>query len=408
MLAAATTQRAIGWVIFGLVILGFVVYVLVNIRTGKREVGSEVELAANRKPYLSDEELESKKLDRSLLFALGMLALIGVGLPLYWLGEPGRQKGAAQGFDKRATSRGAESFASRCESCHGPGGTGGVASVTLTDPATGKFEAQVTWKAPALTAVLTRFDESEVTQVLNYGRNGVMPAWGAPGGGPLNTAQIDDLIHYLRSIQLPEADLRKSVDDGITAGAREVVLAQNSSLQKALDSANAITDAKQKAAAVKTATDNITKAVDDFVKQISDPKSPQFASVYGKLIFNNPAAQGAYSCARCHTEGWSYDGTSVTSKLTGQPVVDQYLDGGGFFGPELRNGVTVRKFPTVKQHQTFVATGTEDGKQFGIAGMGSGQMPGFGARQDDTVKKTYPAILTDNEIAAVVAYERSL
>jgi hypothetical protein len=35
-------------------------------------------------------------------------------------------------------------------------------------------------------------------------------------------------------------------------------------------------------------------------------------------------------------------------------------------------------------------------------------MPGFGRRTNDELKHTYPAILTDNEINAVVAYERSL
>ena len=44
-----------------------IVYVLVNVRfAGKAEVGSEIELAANRKPYLDDEELEGPKLDRAL------------------------------------------------------------------------------------------------------------------------------------------------------------------------------------------------------------------------------------------------------------------------------------------------------------------------------------------------------
>jgi mono/diheme cytochrome c family protein len=405
--AAATTQRAIGWVIFIAVIIGFVIYILFNFRASKPEVGSEIELAPNRKPYYDDDELETKRLDRSLLFALGMLGIIGVGLPLYWLGEPGRQEGAAAGFDFRATKRGLASYESRCQQCHGPGGTGGVVSVALTN-SEGDFEAQVNWKAPALTSVLTRFDESEVTHVLNYGRNGIMPPWGAPGGGPLTTEQIDDLIHYLRSIQLPEDELRPLVDAGVTEGAREILVTPGSALQKGLDDAAAITDPAQKAAATKAANDAVDKAVDDYVKSISDPSSPWYATIYGKLLFNNPASSGAYSCARCHTKGWSYDGEDVTAQTTGKPLIESYIDGGGFFGPSLIDGTAVRKFETPKLHQDFVATGSVEGKQFGVAGNGSGQMPGFGPRLDDTVKKTYPAILTDNEIAAIVAYERSL
>src|SRR5690349_7704133 len=181
LLAAATNQRAIGWVIFALAIIGFVLYVLFNVRSGKREVGAEVELAPNRKPYYPDEELETKKLERSLLFALGMLALIAIGLPFYWLREPARQANADQGFDNRSTSRGATLFEAQCQQCHGPGAVGGVREVTLTD-AEGAYRATVSWKAPALTAVLSRFEESEILQVLTHGRNGVMPAFGAPNG----------------------------------------------------------------------------------------------------------------------------------------------------------------------------------------------------------------------------------
>jgi hypothetical protein len=43
-----------------------------------------------------------------------------------------------------------------------------------------------------------------------------------------------------------------------------------------------------------------------------------------------------------------------------------------------------------------------------VPSNGSGQMPGFGPRTDDALKVTYPSILTDDQIAAVVAYERSL
>ena len=60
------------------------------------------------------------------------------------------------------------------------------------------------WKAPALNTVLYRYSKDEVKFILNYGRqNTPMPAWGAPGGGPLTEQQLDDVIAYLYSIQLP-------------------------------------------------------------------------------------------------------------------------------------------------------------------------------------------------------------
>jgi mono/diheme cytochrome c family protein len=408
MLAAATTQRAIGWVIFGLAILGFVVYILINIRQGKKEVGSEVELAANRKPYLPDDQLETKKLERSLLFALGMLGLIAVGLPFYWLREPARQANADDGFDARSTSRGAGLFEANCAQCHGPTGGGGATNVTLTDE-NGDYYATVTWTAPSLRAVLSRFDESEVLSVLNYGRNGVMPAFGAPGRGPMTTQQLDDLIHYLRSIQIPEDEIRTEVEDGLRDGARLVVLDESTEFRAEQERIEGLSDAEAKAAAQQALDDEIGAAIDDLLERVSDPASPQFGSVYGKLLFNNAAASKAYSCARCHTQGFSYDATTTIDR-DGEPILDEYLDGGGWFGPSLRDGVTPRKFPTTEQHATFVAAGSVEGFPYlsGVASRGTGQMPGFGPRVDEVRTVTYPGVLTEEQIAAIVAYERSL
>ena len=52
------TQQAIGIVVAILIVLGWVLYLFANSRRTKPEVGSEIELAANRKPYLSDDQLE--------------------------------------------------------------------------------------------------------------------------------------------------------------------------------------------------------------------------------------------------------------------------------------------------------------------------------------------------------------
>ena len=80
--------------------------------------------------------------------------------------------------------------------------------------------AQVEWKAPALTTVLSRFDESEVRRILDYGRPGTpMPAWGLPGGGPLTSQQVHQLVVYLRSIQLTPEEAVAEVNSGLQAGA---------------------------------------------------------------------------------------------------------------------------------------------------------------------------------------------
>ncbi|MCP4225593.1 MAG: hypothetical protein GY773_19840, partial [Actinomycetia bacterium] len=108
MLLAASTQRTIGLDILAIVLIGFVVYVFFNIKSAKPELGSEIELAANRKPHLSDEELEGRKLDASLGWGMALLLVIGVGLPIYWLGEPGRQEGMVEFNDRVFADRGSE------------------------------------------------------------------------------------------------------------------------------------------------------------------------------------------------------------------------------------------------------------------------------------------------------------
>ena len=115
MLFAASTQTSIGIVLLLLSFLIGAVYAFTNIRRARPEVGSEIELAANRKPYLSDEELEGRKLDRTLSLGLLGLVIVGVGLPLYWLQEPGRQENAVADMKRKFVHRGEKMFATTAE-----------------------------------------------------------------------------------------------------------------------------------------------------------------------------------------------------------------------------------------------------------------------------------------------------
>ena len=119
MLLAASTQRTIGLVILAIVFLGGIVYIYFNIRSARDEVGSEIELASNRKPYLSDEDLEGKKLDLALGSSLVLLTIVAITLPLYWLGEPGRHEGRDLDTWRIATNRGEEIYleGAQCVNC---------------------------------------------------------------------------------------------------------------------------------------------------------------------------------------------------------------------------------------------------------------------------------------------------
>ena len=73
MLALATTS--IAWILLAIVVVGWIFYALLNAGSARKEVGSEIELAANRKPYYDDEMLEGKRLERVQL--MGVLLLVG-------------------------------------------------------------------------------------------------------------------------------------------------------------------------------------------------------------------------------------------------------------------------------------------------------------------------------------------
>jgi len=102
----------------------------------------------------------------------------------------------------------------------------------------------------------------------------------------------------------------------------------------------------------------------------------------GEAIFNLTLDSAAYSCARCHTNGWSY----------GNPLVS----GGGALGPNLTAGGEVRQFPNTEDNLSFVQAPPEQGKKYGQQGQSTGRMPAFGSY--------YNA----EQLAALITYIRSL
>ena len=218
---AVTTQQKLGLAVVVLLVVGWVAYVVVHLRRPSAPPGAEIELAPNRRPYLDDEALEGPRLEKVLGWSMVLMVVVAIGLPAYWLNEPGREKGAQKGFDHRAEQRGFTLFQPTdsplpegnighfgCGKCHGVKGEGGGTTFTITDEL-GRTRS-VQWKAPALNTVLLRFTPAEVTQIITYGRPGTpMPAWGLAGGGPMNDQQISDLVAYLTTIQLKPADVKK-------------------------------------------------------------------------------------------------------------------------------------------------------------------------------------------------------
>jgi mono/diheme cytochrome c family protein len=373
----ATSQRAFGFVVLAVVAIGFAVWLFANLRDSRKEIGSEIELAANRKPYLDDDELEGRKLNLALFSAAGLLAIIGVALPLYWLAEPGRQEGAVETFEETFVRRGAELYevGAQCINCHGGDGVGGQATFIINDQ-NGQFVEQVSWVAPALNNVMYRFSEEGVRYILNYGRPGSpMAAWGGPGGGPLTTQQIDNLIAYMWSIQLTPDEMTVEVDDfvaGIDPGLAERMIAVRES----------------NAGEVPPLEVNRLSTEDEIA--------------LGEILFNNQElAAGSYSCARCHVAGASYG-------QGWQPFARLQM---GSFGPNL---VGIENEATEQQHFDLIWQGMVPGAGYFSRRQGNPQMPAFGAnpntgQADKGVPDLGPrGMLHPEQIWAIVTYERNL
>jgi len=90
------------------------------------------------------------------------------------------------------------------------------------------------------------------------------------------------------------------------------------------------------------------------------------------------------NCARCHTGGYSAG-----------PSFEQG-SGSGAWGPSLVDGRSLVQFPDHKDQIAFVIEGSVNAKGYGVNGIGTGRMPGFGN------------VLSSEQIELIVGYERSL
>ena len=370
----------------------------------------EEKAAANTVAFLDDGELEGPRLERVLGWALFFFAVFAVTMPLYWLRETTRQQASVKYFDENAVKRGATLFSNNlmpetydaakslaCANCHGVAGSGGSGANYVYKDATGKAFTTV-WKAPALNTVLYRFSPTELNTIITNGRPGTpMAAWGVKGGGAKNEQSIDDLVAYIKSIQLPpgtKADAQRDVEAcragkqpttalGQTACALDA--ARNAAAKQVTDARAALATAKKtlsddQAAWTATDQDPATPGVQSCAGPVPDDARLACATLARKIRPYQDAAgqqvdgadvvardkaqraldwalewqtrrQGVsdgqllfeFSCARCHTKNWSiFDPANPDLKpeaLLGAP------GGGGSQGFNLRDGGVARRFP---------------------------------------------------------------
>ena len=77
----SSVSTSIATVILLIAVGGWILYAIFNARATRAEVGSEIELAANRKEYYDDEILEGRKIERTQLLGILFLAIVAVDPP---------------------------------------------------------------------------------------------------------------------------------------------------------------------------------------------------------------------------------------------------------------------------------------------------------------------------------------
>jgi len=201
-------------VLITLIALGIVGALAFFSAIGFRGSGKVSDYAPNLSKYRTDDDLETKTLDRTLTVAVLIASLLTIMIPLYYLGEQERQEGFVEEFDEVSVERGEHLYEEfGCGNCHGVDGSGGAASYVEK-----RSGISVTWAAPAINNVFYRYDDEEVRYWLIYGRaNSPMPAWGLEGGGPMNDGQLDDLIEYMHHFQISQESELSTIEMNINS-----------------------------------------------------------------------------------------------------------------------------------------------------------------------------------------------
>lgn len=174
------------------------------------------EIPPNLAPGTTDDQLETRRLERVQQAAVLLSAFLALGLPLYYLGETDRQEGFEEQFQEESVARGAALFTEfGCDGCHAPDGSGGAAAYVER-----RSGITVSWAAPSLNDIYYRYDHDEVVYWITFGRkNTPMPAWGVEGGGAMNEQQIEDIANYLATeeFQISQEEALAQIDAQVNA-----------------------------------------------------------------------------------------------------------------------------------------------------------------------------------------------
>lgn len=218
-------------------LLGWMAYLFVNTRR-KRAAANEA-APPNLSQPMSDDELENAKLTRVLRAALFGSILLAIAMPWYALNEPDRQAEAAEMIVEEDVATGAHWYGIdgfQCVNCHGPSAGGGAAPSVEA-----RSGVSTSWRVPSLNDIFFRYTEDEVMHWIVYGRDGTpMPANGLAGGGAMTVQEVDQVMAYLKSIQISQQEafaqaesatsLALAAIEGGAATTRDLIAAQEAKI----------------------------------------------------------------------------------------------------------------------------------------------------------------------------------
>lgn len=328
----AATQQSIGLGVVLALTAGWAVYLL---SASKRtyDPGGELLHAPNRRRYFDDDQLEGPRLTKYLWWAFAMLTISAVGLPVYWLREPFRQEGAGfdrgtRYFENKAVQRGEELFQ--------------VSPGNPPTPREPHFGCEACHGVEGVGGVATY----TISDPLDPDAPPKQVQWVAPA---LNTVMLRYRPEEVRNILVYGRPGTPMPAWGVKGG-------------------GPLND--QQIDDLIAYLDHIKLRPD----QVKQDNLAQYGTDGAKLF------EGF--CARCHTQGASYNEPGPA--------------GGGAFGPSLTDGATTRQFPVPDKHVEWVAQTAPYGALYGVRGVSEGVMPFFENE------------LTPEQIQAVVDYERGL
>ena len=204
----------LGSVVLTIAVVVFLIwfgYVAINSRRRTRRQEKE---APNIEFFMDNEGLENDRLTRVLTAAVISAAVLAIVMPIYFVNESNRQEAAAEEIHEEYLHFGEEWWVKfQCTACHGPEGGGGAAAIV--EPRSGGLNAN--WSAPSINDVFFRYDESEIRHWIVNGRAGSpMPASGLEGGGAMTVQEVDQVVDYLRSLQIDQTTALAKVDGLVT------------------------------------------------------------------------------------------------------------------------------------------------------------------------------------------------